>query len=68
MTKTQAEILLELANHDLSIQQTAHKLFRSHSGLTYHLQMIQKETGKNPLCFYDMCELLPIARAVLEEE
>jgi hypothetical protein len=34
----------------------------------HHVQMIHRNTGLNPLNFYDLCELLRKAKAVLEGE
>ena len=66
MTFTQAQIICELADNNLSVPATAKSLYRSRTGLLYIIKHIERETGKNPLCFHHLCELLPEARAVLE--
>lgn len=65
MTKLQAEIVIALAENQTNISKTASKLFMHRNSLTYHVRKIKKTTGKNPLDFYDMCELLPIAQRTL---
>lgn len=68
MTFTQAQIICEFADNDMNLLQTAKVLYRSRSGLQHILKHIERETGKNPLCFHHLCELLPEARAILEGE
>ena len=64
MTKLQAEIIIALAENQLSITETSRKIFLHRNSVSYHIRKITKNTGKNPLDFYDMCDLLPLARQV----
>lgn len=68
MTELQAEILVALAKNQLSVSETARKLYMHRTTVNYHIRQIRKLTGKNPLDFYDMCELLPQARKILYHE
>ena len=68
MTKLQAEIIISLADNKMSVAEIARKLYMHRSTVVYHLRAIQKETGRNPRDFYDMCALLPIARELLKGE
>lgn len=65
MTKLQAEIIVGLADNQLSIARASEKLYMHRNSITYHIRRIYKDTGKNPLDFHDMCWLLPKARAIL---
>ena len=66
MTKLQAEIIIALADNQINVTKTANKLFMHRTSVAYHIRQIRKNTGKNPMDFYDMCELLPIAREKLD--
>lgn len=68
MTKLQAEIIVALAENQLSPTDASKKLFMHRTTVNYHIRKIHKITGKNPLDFYDMCELLPLARRVVNGE
>lgn len=67
MTFTQAQAICLFAENNLSIRDTARDMYRSESGLQYILDGIERKTGLNPRCFHHLVELLPMARAVLEE-
>lgn len=67
MTPIEAQIIVSLAKHGLRAKPVADELFRVRSSVVYHTKNIQKETGLNPFDFYDMCWLLPKAKAVLKE-
>lgn len=66
MTFTQAQVIYELANNNMSVQATAKTLYRSNSGTWHIIKAIERETGLNPRCFHHLCELLPEAMKVLE--
>lgn len=68
MTKLQAEIIVALADNQLKITEAAKKLFMHRTTVGYHVRKIQKATGKNPLDFYDMCDLFPTAIQVANGE
>lgn len=65
MTQLQAEIIVKLAENGLDITPTSRAIYLHPNTIKYHLRKIQKKTGKNPKDFYDMCELLPLAREIL---
>ena len=66
MTLLQAEIVLALAKNNLNIKATARELYRSLSTIYYHIYTIIDQSGLDPRNFYDLCELLPYANAVME--
>lgn len=66
MTQLEAKIILLLAENNLDVSPISRILFMHRNSVMYHIRMIRKKTGKNPQDFYDMCELLPEARFVLD--
>ena len=68
MTLTQAEIITKLATNNINAAATARAMFMHRNTVDYHIRMIYRNTGLNPLNFYDLCELLQKATAVLEGE
>lgn len=66
MTITQAEVIKILAKNNINAAATAREMFMHRNTIDYHIRMIFRNTGLNPLNFYDLCELLRRATAVLE--
>lgn len=68
MTEIQAEIIINLANAGMNISKAAKAVYLHRSTLYYHLDMIYRHTGKNPMNFYDLYDLTSDARMVLKKE
>ena len=68
LKENEAKIILAMAECNLNMAQTARKLYMCRNTIAYDIQSIKGKTGKDPRKFYDMCELLPMAKAVLECE
>lgn len=66
MTTLQAIVIRGLAQNGLRRFKAAKKLNYSRSAIDYHVSKIREQTGKDPLDFYDMCELIEIANEILE--
>lgn len=66
LTRTQAEVIVKLAKNNINAAATAREMFMHRNTVDYHIRMIYRNTGKNPLSFYDLSELLPVAREALE--
>lgn len=64
MTLLDAEVILRLSENGLVVSETARKMFMHRNTVMYHIRKIRRETGKDPCDFYDMCYLLPKAKAV----
>lgn len=62
-----AEIIIALADNDLSITKTSIALYVHSGTVRYHLKKVRESTGLNPLKFYDLCKLLPVAKKILEK-
>lgn len=68
LTQTQAEVIVKLAKNNINAAATAREMFMHRNTVDYHIRMIYRNTGKNPLSFYDLLELLPMAQKTLMEE
>lgn len=58
----QRTIILALAECDLKVGRVADKLYRNKNGVCYHIEKIEKLTGKNPRKFYDLVDLLQMIK------
>ena len=65
MTITQAEIILKLAKNNINAAATAREMFMHRNTIDYHIRMVYRNTGKNPLNFYDLLDLVIVAQEVL---
>lgn len=68
MNEKQARTVIAYAENNMNSQKTAEALFYHRNTVAYHLISVRKRTGKDPTKFYDLCELLPIARAVIDKK
>ena len=68
MTDLQAEVILALADNGLKIRKAAQQTYRNPNTIRYHIQTIREKTGLDPLDFWDMQKLVPMAKEVLEAE
>jgi DNA-binding PucR family transcriptional regulator len=68
MTLRQAEVIVSLAKNNLNARAVARSMFLHYQTVYYNIRMIQRNTGLNPLDFYDLCKLLPEAHEVLKQE
>ena len=66
MTVTQAEVITMLAKNNINAAATARAMFMHRNTVDYHVRMIYRNTGLNPLNFYDLPTLLSMAKEVLE--
>lgn len=62
LSDMEKQIILAMAQNDLNVSYTAKTLNRSRNGLDYHLNKIKKKTGLCPTSFYDLIELLEMAK------
>lgn len=68
MTPTQAEVIKKLAKNNMNTTATAKEMIMHRNSIYHHIWMVHRDTGLNPLNFYDLCELLHKADDVLEGE
>lgn len=65
MTELQAEVIVSLAKNRLNVSNVAKAMTYNRNTVIYHVNKIRETTGRDPLDFYDMCQLLPEAEDVL---
>ena len=68
MTLRQAETIVSLAKNNMNARATARTMFVHHQTVIYNIKMIRRNTGLNPLDFYDLQKLLPMAEEVLNND
>lgn len=67
MNQFEAKIIMLLAEHSLNVTPVSRALYIHRNSIMYHIRGIKKRTGKDPLDFYDMCELIPEASFILDK-
>lgn len=67
MTVEQAKVIKALADNGLRAARVAKVLYKHRNTIVFHIDSIRRQTGLNPLDFYDMQKLLPMAQRVLVE-
>lgn len=64
MTPVRCDIVLAMADCSMRANAAARKLYMDHSTVLYHLKIIKAITGKDPMNFYDLGELVQMAKGV----
>ena len=67
MSEQEAKIIFALARNQLSISRAANDLTYHRNTIFYHVKKIRKKTGLDPLDFYDMVNLIPMAQEVTHD-
>lgn len=60
MTEQQTKIVKMLADCNMNIQAVANFMNYHRNTIIYHLQKVEKETGLDPMNFYDLVKLLDL--------
>ncbi len=68
MTLRQAETIVSLAKNNMNARATARAMFVHYQTVIYNIKMIRRNTGLNPLDFYDLSKLIPMAQEVLNAD
>lgn len=66
MTLRQAETIVSLAKNNMNARATARDMFVHYQTVVYNIKMIRRNTGLDPLNFYDLQKLLSVANGILE--
>ena len=67
ITPVRCRIILALANNSMRVSRAAKEICMDHSTLIYHLKWVKAITGKDPMKFYDLIDLVRMAREVLTD-
>ena len=64
LSEVRKDIILSLANHNMNESKVARELFMHRNTVVYNIKRIHQITGKDPMNFYDLHDLV---RLVNEE-
>ena len=67
LTKTQAEVVLGYAEASMSIADASKMIYMTKNNVAYNLTRIYEKTGLNPRNFYNLCDLVVMAKERMEE-
>lgn len=62
MTKHEKRIIITYAQQNMSIRQTARVMNYGATTINYHLERIWEKYGLNPKCFFDLVQLVEMAK------
>jgi sugar diacid utilization regulator len=62
MTKNQKEIVKAFADGNMQLSVAAKLVYKHRNTVGYHLKKIKKETGLDPMNFYDLEKLLILCK------
>lgn len=57
------QIVLALADNNMNESETSRRLFMHRNTVVYHLDKVYKITGLDPTNFYDLVDLVQMAKA-----
>lgn len=67
ITPIRCKIILALADNRMRVTEAAKELFMHYSTVIYHIKLIKAITGKDPMNFYDLIDLVRMAREMLTD-
>lgn len=67
ITPIRCKIILALADNRMRVTEAAKELFMHYSTVIYHIRLIKAITGKDPMNFYDLIDLVRMAREMLTD-
>lgn len=67
LTPVRCRIILALADNSMKVSWAANELNLNHATVLYHLKWIKAITGKDPMNFYDLIDLVRMAREMLTD-
>lgn len=62
LSENRCDIIIALADYNMNVSEVSKKLYMHRNTVAYNIQRIQEITGKNPLNFYDLCDLVQIVK------
>lgn len=63
LSEKRIDIILSLADNRMNVSEVARKQYMSRNTVVYNIERIREITGKDPLDFYDLHELVRMAKA-----
>ena len=68
LSETRKNIILSLADHDMNVSEVARNLYMHRNTAVYNIEQIQSITGKNPMNFYDLHDLVCMVKKEMMEK
>ena len=68
MTPIRCDIVLAFADSRMSVGETAKRLYVDRKTVWYHLKVIRSITGKNPMNFFDLYDLVTMVKGAKNNE
>lgn len=62
LSALQREVILALAAGDMNITKASKLIYKHRNTMVFHIRAIRKATGKDPLKFYDLVELVEMVK------
>ena len=66
MNKEDARIIIMMADHSMNVCEVSRELFMHRNTVNYHLNNVKRQTGLDPRRFYDLVELVKMAREAVK--
>ena len=67
MTEYEKEIILAYAKNNMDVCKTARFMYKHSNTVRYHLDKMHNKYGLNPYIFFDLVELVKIAKGSNDE-
>ena len=67
LTEIRVKIILALADNSMQISEAARKLYMHRNTVIYNIGRIRDITGKDPMNFYDLHDLVMLVQAERKE-
>ena len=64
LSQDQHEIILALADNGMKVGEVARKMYTSRQSIDRHIDKIRELTGKDPLNFYELYDLILFVKGV----
>ena len=62
LTQAEKETLMAYADNDMNLTATAKEMYCHYTTIWYRMDRVAIKTGLNPKCFYELVELMDMAR------
>ena len=68
LTNIDLQIILALADNNMNVSEVARALFMHRNNVVYHIGKVKKLTGLDPTNFYNLGELVQMAKSRRAED
>lgn len=68
LSELHRNVIFAMSNANMNISEAAKLMYMHRNSIVYNIEMITKRTGKNPINFYDLIQLVELAKTEEEEQ